>query len=154
MSQIAKSPPQFNYTFYGNSIGMVAECGERQGVFRSEVTGQDTSVEGTEIWVRSAEVYTGKSLTGEPSGFELGLEDSNGTIIWIDSKRVGGLPRPYERPSVMKTMLKTLRFPLASLVESSPKFKADSLRALLIRCNRADQRPLAFDVLQVVRRSE
>lgn len=151
-SQIAGPIPQFNGTFYGNTIGMVAECRERSGVFRSELTRQDISPEGAEIWLRAAEVYTGGSLPPGPTGFELGLEDRNGTVVWIDSDAVGGLPRPYERPSVMKTMLKTLRFPLACFQEGNPRFQANRLRAVLLRCNRGDRRPLAFDVLQIVRK--
>jgi hypothetical protein len=151
-SQITGPISQYNSSFYGNTIGMVAQSQERNGVFRSELNGHGAPDIGAEVWIRAAEVFTGGSLPSGATGFELGLEDEKGTIVWIDSDAVGGLPRPYERHSVMKTMLKTLRFPIACFRESNSEFDVDTLKAILLRCNRDDQRPLAFDMLQIVHR--
>jgi hypothetical protein len=150
-SQISGALSQYNSTFFGNTLGMVAECRERMGVFRSELIGGEIPTDGTEIWIRAAEVYGGGALPAGATGFELGLEDRSGTTVWVDSDEVGGLPRPYEHPWSVKTMLKTLRFPLGCFIDSNPRFQASNLRAILLRCNRGDQRSLAFDVLQIVR---
>lgn len=150
-SQNLLPQPSFNNTFFGNTIGMVVECEEVNGIFRSEL--RDLALRDPyEIWIRAAEVSDGQSVPSGSTGFELGLEDVEGTVVWIDSDKVGGLPRPYDRPGQIKTMLTTLRFPGACFAEQNEKFIVNRLRAILVRCNRPDRRPLAFDVLQIVTR--
>ena len=150
----------FNSSFFGNTIGMVAECQGRNGQFRSRL-GASTDLSGGEVWIRAAEVYQLPSLPSGATGFELGLEDGNGLVAWVDSNVVGGLPRPYHRgpddvvtPSIMrdatKTMLKTLRFPAYSFAAHSNGVRIGDVMAILLRCNRGDARPLAFDDLQLV----
>ena len=93
----------------------------------------------------------------------LGLEDENGTLAWVDSDRVGGLPRPLDRRAYdlgqwyatdkTKTMLKTLSFPV-SCFKSPPRshkpFDPRRVVAVRLRLNRMDKRALAFDDLQIV----
>jgi len=94
-------------------------------------------------------VTDGFSVAAGSTGFELGLEDSNGFQVWIDSDDVGGLPRPYARnPGMIKTMLSTLRFKVPCF--RAKEFRIDSIRAILIRCNRKDERAFAFDDLQII----
>jgi len=138
----------FNGSFYGLSIGMVAKPGRPGRVFRSELE-KVTDLSKSEIWIRAAEVTDGFSVPTSPTGFELGLEDSNGLQVWVDSDDIGGLPRPYSRnPGMIKTMLSTLRFKVPCF--KARKFKRDRIRAILIRCNRNDERAIAFDDLQIV----
>ena len=123
-------------------------AGGANRIFRSDATKQD--LRKREVWIRTAEVYGG-SIPAGTTGFQLGLEDSNGTRAWVDSDLVGGLPRPYDRPSEVKSMLKTLRFKSDCFHTAEPKLKLVSIRAILIRCNRRHERALAFDDLQVVK---
>jgi hypothetical protein len=48
-------------------------------------------------------------------------------------------------------MLKTLRFPGRCFAATNPEFDTNSVKAILIRCNRGDRRALAFDDLQILR---
>jgi hypothetical protein len=140
----------FNWTFFGNSLGMVAQDEDVNGCFRSPLQ-TPTDLVGSEIWIRAAEVFNSSILPDGATGFELGLEDYNGVTVWVDSDRVGGLPRPYPRSFAPKTMLKTLRFRASCFEAANPAFDIGSVAAILIRTNRGDQRPLAFDDLQIVR---
>jgi hypothetical protein len=144
MSQTA--PNQFNHSFYGDSIGMVAVARERNGTFRSRLTGP-TNLAGKEIWVRVADVFEGTFPTAA-TGFELGLELPDRSVIWVDSDDVGGLSLPFGYGARTKTMLSTLRFPVHCFVPS--KRRKPVFSAILFRFNRSKARALAFDDLQIV----
>jgi hypothetical protein len=107
-------------------------------------------VKEAEIWIRAAEVTDGSSVPAGATGFKLGLEDANGVQAFLDSDVVGGLPRPYSRnPGMIKTMLNTLRFRCGCF--GGGKFKLGAIRAILIKCDRKDERAFAFDDLQIVK---
>lgn len=136
----------FNGSFYGETVGMVVPPGRPGRTFRTQV---QRDLRRREIWIRAAEVYAG-SIPAGATGFQLGLEDDNGVVAWVDSDLVGGLPRPYDHPYSPKTMLKTLRFKTACF--SGPKrLDLRRIRAIRLRLNRKDERALAFDDLQIVR---
>jgi hypothetical protein len=140
-------PDRFNGSFLGNTVGMVAQGKERGGVFRSQLD-PPLDLRDAEVWIRAAEVSTGAVPAGA-TGFELGLDTEIGTF-WVDSDDVGGLPRPFDRLGFFpdKTVLTTLRFPLACFLQTS---QTDHLvvRAILLRLNRGDGRALAFDDLEI-----
>lgn len=139
----------FNGSFFGSSIGMVARPGGNGRLFVQDL-GNKRDLAKKEIWVRAAEVFAGQTVSGPTTGFQLGLRDSNGVETWLDSDDVGGLPRPFPRkPVTMKTMLKTLRFKSSCFAVNS-KLDLSSITTILIRCNRKDERALAFDDLQIV----
>jgi len=140
----------FNSSFYGETIGMVVKPGKPGRIFRSALA-QKTNLEKTQIWIRAAEVTDGNSVPAGGTGFKLGVEDSNGLRAWVDSDDVGGLARPYDRnPGMIKTMLETLRFKGACF-HGSRKFTVKSIQAILIQCDRKDERAFAFDDLQLVK---
>lgn len=158
----AQTAGAFNSSFYGNTTGMVAECQERGGEFRSQLRGAD-DLRDNEIWIRAADIYNGSSVPSTSTGFELGLEDnaSPPVVAWVDADAVGGLPRPFDRRAddladswpgedKTKTMPKTLRFPTQCFAAREPKLKLESIQAIRIRCRGEEKRPLAFDLLQVV----
>ncbi|MGH2531390.1 MAG: hypothetical protein ACRDJW_03685 [Thermomicrobiales bacterium] len=150
---LAQSGSTFNGTFYGNTTGMVAEHKEGMGAFRSPLA-KVTDLTQSEIWIRAAEVFDGGSVPTGATGFQLGLEDASGFTAWVDSDAVGGLPRPYDRTaddSFTKTMLNTLRFRAECFTAPRGRFDIPEIRAILLRCNRPDNRALAFDVLQIVK---
>lgn len=138
---------RFNDSFLGNTVGMVARSEEAGGSFRSPVDPPAELMDG-EVWVRAAEVSEG-SIPAGSTGFELGLETDAGTF-WVDSNDVGGLPRPFDRLGNWpdKTMLTTLRFPLACFIHQSQKERL-VVRAILLRLNRSDRRAIAFDDLEI-----
>jgi len=147
----------FNDTFFGKSLGMVIQCEEPGGTFRSELP-DPVDVTAREIWLRGAEVYTG-SLPADATGFDLGLEDVNGTTVWVSSDGIGGFLRPFDRRTddlaaygfdISKTMLKTMRFVASCFKAQNQELDLQAIRAILIRCNSEDRRPMAFDDLQVV----
>jgi hypothetical protein len=134
----------FNGTFYGNTVGMVVES-RTAGEFRSQLDGP-RDVRDREVWIRAGEVMEG---AGSSTGFELGLEDGNGTVVWVDSDYVGGVPRPYPRGDGLdKTIPSTLRFRSACFARE--KLELDGIVAIRLRLNREEPRPLAFDDLQIV----
>jgi hypothetical protein len=140
----------FNSSFYGDTVGMVVKPGKPGRIFRSELA-KTTNLTKSEIWIRAAEVTDGANVPAGATGFKLGLEDKNGGRAWVDSDEVGGLPRPYNRnPGMIKTMLKTLRFK-GGCFDTAPKFDLKSVRAVLIKCDRKDERAFAFDDLQIVK---
>lgn len=157
-SQAGPSP--FNSTFFGSTIGMVAETTATTGTFRSQLNGP-TDLTGKEIWLRAAEVYDGLSARSTTTGFLLGLEDAAGKISLIDSSKfAGGLPGVYDRRAddlvnrpfidFTKTMLKTFRFPVNCFAEAHVGFDKTKVVALHVRLNRNDSRALAFDQFQIV----
>jgi len=156
-------PGRFNDSFFGNTVGMVAQSKGTTGVFRSAFdTARD--LRGLELWLRAAEVYNGSSVPAGATGFSMGLEDDNGGVVWAASDNVGGLPRPLDRRAYdlaewyatdkTKTMLKTLRFPAHCFKPVRPRtrFNLRRVRAALLKLDRGDRRALAFDDLQVVKR--
>jgi hypothetical protein len=146
-----QSAGAFNGSFYGETVGMVADAGAPGRIFRSELR-RPRNLLRSEIWIRAAEVTDGSSVPAGATGFELGLEDRNGIQAWVDADAVGGLPRPYARnPGMIKSMLNTLRFKGACFRTTTRRFDIRSIQAILIRCNRRDKRALAFDDLQIVR---
>ena len=153
---------RFNDSFFGDTIGMVAKSEGKLGTFRSQLD-KRRDLRKTHIWIRAAEVYNGANVPAGTTGFQLGLEDDQGTVAWVESDGVGGLPRPLDRRAwdltqwyqadMTKTMLKTLRFPV-SCFKSSPRvrnpFDPKRVVAVRLRLNRMDKRALAFDDMQIV----
>ena len=139
----------FNGSFFGDTVGMVAVPKRRAGgTFRSALAGRKlASLLGREIWIRAADVFEG-SVAAATTGFELGLELSGGTVKWVDSDDVGGVPLPFDRGASTKTMPKTLRFKVACF--GLTRAQVRSVRAIVLRLNRAKPRALAFDDLQIV----
>ena len=152
---------RFNDSFFGATVGMVAQTKETGGTFRSAFD-QSRDVTPLEVWIRAAEVYDGASVPPGATGFQLGLEDDNGTVVWVDSDGAGGLPRPLDRRAFdlprwyatdkTKTMPTTLRFPVGCF-RPPPGTKFDPRRvvAVRLRLGRGDGRALAFDDLQLVK---
>lgn len=144
------APGAFNESFFGQTTGMVARPGGKNRLFRSEIGGKD--LEKNEIWIRAAEVVTKQGVVANgASGFQLGVEDANGVTAFIDVDMVGGLPRPYSRPFSTKSMMNTIRFKADCFKIGHRRLKLSNVRALLIACNRSDERALAFDDLQIVK---
>jgi hypothetical protein len=142
-----QAPGAFNGTFYGQSIGMVARPGPSTRELRSPVS---ANLQRREIWIRAAEVAD-ERMPEAGTGFELGVEDVHGLVAWVDSDLVGGLPRPYPNPFSLKSMLKTLRVKAEYFRARQPKLDLARIAAIHIRCNRPDERALAFDDLQLVK---
>ncbi|MFS0703788.1 alpha/beta hydrolase family protein [Cellulomonas sp. 179-A 9B4 NHS] len=140
-------PGAFNGSFFGLTVGMVLRSRERGGGdFRSEIGTADLT--SSEVWVRVAEVVDG-GVAKDGVTFDLGLEDARGTVAWIGSASVGGVPRPFERPGQSKTMLSTLRFrPLC--IGRRSRLDLGRVVAVHLRTTTDDDRPVAFDDLQLV----
>jgi hypothetical protein len=137
-----QSAGAYNTSFFGDTIGMVAE-GEQNGTFRSALD-KPVEISTREVWVRAAEVFEG-SIPPDATGFEVGVEDLVGNARWVDVDDSGGLPRPFDRSGwLTKTMLKTFRFPGRCF--AGPRGKLE-IQAVLLRLNRRGGRPIAFDVL-------
>lgn len=136
----------YNPSFFGLTVGMVLYSKEQGGDFRSEVG--ETDMRRRQVWVRTAEVVDG-GVPKSGVSFDLGLEDVKGTIGWIGSESVGGVPRPFERPGQSKTMLSTLRFdPLC--IGRRNRLDLRRIVAIHLRSTTGDDRALAFDDLQLV----
>jgi len=105
-------------------------------------------------------VWNGTSVPAAATSFSLGLEDDAHGRSGSTPDDVGSLVRPYDRKSddladpevatdLTKTMLATVRFPLGCFTRAPGSFDVHHVRALLIR-TRPDDRPIAFDQLQIV----
>ena len=136
----------FNDSFFGLTVGMVLQSEEEGGDFRSEVGDVDLSK--AQVWVRVAEVVQGSVPTSGVS-FDLGLEDVHGSIGWIGSASVGGVPRPFERPGQSKTMLSTLRFD-PRCIGRRTRLDRRHIAAIHLRFTAERDRALAFDDLHLV----
>ena len=151
------APGRFNDSFFGNTIGMVAQSKKANGTFRWQLA-QAISLAGREVWIRSADVYNGQQAPASNTGFQLGTETTTGAVVWVDSDNVRGIPVPFDRRAYdlaqwyatdkTKTMLKTLRFPGHCF--KPPRKKKALFRAILMRMNRPNPRALAFDDVQIV----
>lgn len=136
--------PQFNGSFHGDTMGMVAVPKKRNATFRSQV-GRKTPLP-REIWIRVADVFR-EAFPTAPTGFELGLELASGAVKWVDSDDVGGVPLPFDRGAATKSMPSTLRFPVRCFGLTR---RETNVRAIVLRFNRRQPRALAFDDLQLV----
>ncbi len=137
----------YNASFFGLTVGMVLHSKEKGGDFRSEVGEAD--LRKRQVWVRVAEVVEG-AIAATGVSFDLGLEDVNGTVDWIGSPSVGGVPRPFQRPGQSKTMLSTLRFN-PRCIRRRTRLDLRRIVAIHLRPTTGDDRALAFDDLQLVR---
>lgn len=140
-------PAAFNSSFFGLSVGMVLTAKERGGDFRTEIGKEN--LRRRQVWLRVAEVVEG-GVAKEGTRFDLGLEDGNGTIGWIASESVGGVPRPFERPGQSKSMLSTLRFRPRCAQPVEGRLDLSSIVAIHLRPDQKAPRTLAFDDLQLV----
>ncbi|MFF2623725.1 alpha/beta hydrolase [Oerskovia jenensis] len=142
-----QAPGAFNGSFFGLTVGMVLFAKERSGGdFRSETGGVD--LREREVWIRVAEVVDGAVARAGVS-FDLGLEDARGSVGWIGSASVGGVPRPFERPGQSKSMLSTLRFD-PRCIGRRARLDLSRIVAIHLRSTTGNDRPLAFDDLQLV----
>jgi hypothetical protein len=144
--------PYATNTFFGRTVGMVAEA-PRGGIFESQLDRDyDLSDPQFEIWIRAAEVSDGGANGARGCEFRLGLQDAGNNRAWSDSNHVGPVPRPFDQaPGVTKSMLTTLRFPVQCFHPEREKFDSGAVRAILIEYDGRERRPLAADVLQIVR---
>jgi hypothetical protein len=144
------APGAFNDSFVGLTTGMVAPAGGTGRLFRSEIGSMNLSKR--EIWIRAAEVVAQQGVVpAGTSGFQLGVEDTNGVTAFVDVNAIGGLPRPYLHPFPTKSMLNTLRFKTECFKVGNRRLSLTKVHAILIACNRADERATAFDDLQIVK---
>ncbi|WP_440947795.1 hypothetical protein ACSAZL_05970 [Methanosarcina sp. T3] len=140
----------FNSSFYGETAGMVVRAGPSGQMFRWSLE-EPQDLSGMEIWIRAAEVTDGTGVPAGATGFKLGLEDRRGFRVWVDSDEVGGLPRPYARnPNMIKTMLNTMRFN-GMCFAIDRELDITNIQAVLINCDRRDERAFAYDDLQIVK---
>ena len=147
--RFTQSSAAFNYSFYGDSNGMVATSEKANGVFTSPL---DDTYDLTDrfIHIRAAEVYNMDNIPNNTTGFELGVVDLEENEAWITSACAGGLPRPQKRSdNYTKTMLKTLRFPAQCFLDVNNQLKLEKIRTIRIRLYKDDRRHIAFDDLQI-----
>lgn len=150
----------FNTSFFGRSTGMVCKPAKKGGSFRWQLD-KKYNLSSSEVWIRCAEVYTGSPIPPNATGFQLGLEDVNGAVGWVDCDEVGGLPRPFDRRAFdltqwymtdkSKTMLRTLRFSPRCCKPVEGTINLKQIVAILIKLNRPGPVPLAFDDVQIIK---
>jgi hypothetical protein len=154
----SQSAGAFNRSFFGHTTGNVLQQRETVGDFREPLR-EVADLSRAEVRVRAAEVYQTPTIPPNATGFRVGLEDTQGTITWVDVDDVGGLSRPFNRHALdaakhladlVKTMLSTYRFPGECFVDPGGKFQIHQVRAIRIGLNRGDKRPIAFDDLEIV----
>ena len=161
----SQSVGAFNTSFFGNTTGNVLQPRENVGDFREPLK-DAADLSRAEVRVRAAEIYQAPTIPSNATGFRVGLEDSQGTIAWLDVNDVGGLSRPFDRHAldafkhsvnpgnradIVKTMLSTYRFPGHCFVDPNGKFQLGKIQAVHLGLNRGDQRPIAFDDLEIVK---
>jgi hypothetical protein len=152
---------EFVNTFIGRSNGMILELD--LGVFRTELH-NNTNISDKEIWIRVAEIYINDSYIGGDINFDLGLEDNNGRIVWINSGEVGSIPPPtnsygYPHPPYNiinnKSVFRTLRFPAFCFSSKDHFLNLNNIRFIMIRSKLDPKifsgRKLALDDLQIVK---
>jgi hypothetical protein len=106
------------------------------------------------VRVRAAEVYQAPNIPSNPTGFRVGVEDTKGTLAWIDVDDVGGLPRPFDRRAYdlkTKTMLSTFRFRTSCFAATEKQLNVSEVIAIHLGLNRGDARPIAFDDIEIVK---
>lgn len=154
----SQSGGAFNPSFFGHTTGNVLQQRENIGSFREPLKNA-VDLSKAEVRVRAAEVYQAPNIPSQPTGFRIGLEDTQGTIAWLDVDDVGGLSRPFDRHALdaakgeadlVKTMLSSYRFPGHCFVDPNRKFQLGKVRAIHLGLNRQDKRPIAFDDVQIV----
>jgi hypothetical protein len=146
----AQAGGAFNSSFFGNSSGNVCSGAGR---FREPLS-KSANLNNTEVRVRAAEVYQAPNIPPNATGFRIGLEDAGGTIGWVDVNDVGGLPRPFDRRAFdgeTKTMLSTFRFPVHCFQAANRKLRIGAIKAIHLGLDRRDERPIAFDDLEIVK---
>lgn len=150
--RFAQSGGVFNGSFFGNTTGNVSVVRQGTGAFR-EPLATPADLTRAEVRVRAAEVYQAPTIPAAATGFRVGVEDAAGTVAWVDSDDVGGLPRPFDRRAFdarTKTMLSTYRFPGRCFAAAERRLQLSGIRAVHLGLNRADGRPIAFDDVEIV----
>jgi hypothetical protein len=155
----AQSGGAFNASFFGNTTGNVCTTKEKTGHFREPLK-KPVDLTKEEVRVRAAEVYQEPTIPANPTGFRVGVEDTNGTIAWVDVNDVGGLSRPFGRrafdlanfsPDKTKTMLSTFRFPGECFHAGNRNLRINSIQAIHLGLDRGDGRPIAFDDVEITK---
>ena len=129
--------------------GVWRRCRKKtKGEFRSELDGP-RRLDGSEVWIRAAEVHDPPAVPPDNLDFDLGLEWAEGSVSWINSEAVGGVPAIYPRSDEGdKTMFTTLRFPAGCFPDRPREDEVVAIRLRLAA--RHDERKLAFDDLEIV----
>jgi dienelactone hydrolase len=155
----AQAPGAFNSSFFGDTTGNVLQQRENTGSFREPLKSA-ADLTSLDVRVRAAEVYQAPTIPPTPTGFRIGLEDTQGIVVWLDVDDVGGLSRPFNRHALdtaegngdlTKTMLSTYRFPGHCFVDPNGKFQVGKVQAIRLGLNRNDKRPIAFDDVEIVK---
>lgn len=146
-------------SYYGETAALLVASGNVHGTYRYALPTND--VHARHLCLRAAEHYARNSaFPPSASGFQVGLEDASGVTAWVDSDRLGGLPRPYFRKThdlskfrgldITKTMPETFRFPSSMFVEVEPSLDLSNIVAVILRFDRDDERVFLFDDIFIV----
>ncbi|HEX5716128.1 MAG TPA: hypothetical protein VF179_08215 [Thermoanaerobaculia bacterium] len=141
---------QFNGTFFHDTDGLVEQWqGEASFASALPPAHADNSRFGF-LSLRLAQVNDRVNDPARIMNVRLGLEDGGGTTAEVESAAVGVLPFPYPHPLGGKTMMRTLRIPLACFDDPGAGLvQPGNLRSVRFRSTPTAQGALALDDIEL-----
>ncbi len=91
------------------------------------------------------------SSSGSELVIEVGLEDAGGVVAWVSSQQAGYIPvaqRRYDDVLLSKSMLKTLRLPLAGFSAANPSIDLSRVRRVHFKFSGRPQGQVAIDDIE------
>jgi hypothetical protein len=137
----------YNGTFYHDTDGLATRWRREAPSFESEIP--DAHSDNSAYKVLSVRVAQASDQMNDPAramNVRIGLEDKDGRRIDVESATVGSIPYPYAHPFGAKTMMKTLRIPLACFdAPGMDPVQPGRIKAIHFSFDRTDQGTLALD---------
>ncbi len=141
----------YNGTFFHDTDGLVAVWREQSARFTSEIPAAHADNSAFDYFaIRVTQVMDKLNEPPDVMSFGIGLEDLNGVHIDVASTEVGVIPFPYEHPWGRKSMMRTLRVPLACFDDKDAQpVSRDKLRMLHFPFNSASPGVVGLDQLEL-----
>jgi hypothetical protein len=140
----------FNGTFFHDTSGLVASWSAEMPSFREEIPPAQADVSSFEyLSFRVAQVNDSTNSANNTMNFRVGLEDGNGSRIDIDVVSAGVIPFPYAHPLGAKSMMRTIRIPLACFALNGKKpLQMKKITAIDFTFDKLPKGTLAFDQIE------
>lgn len=147
------SADRFDDAFFHETDGLVAQWPETGPSFTSDIPVAQQNVSRFEyLSLRVTQPAVRANSAAEVMDFSVGLLDASGNRVDVEVTVAGVIPFPYTHPGGNKSMLRTLRVPLACFAPAGvPAVRMDSLRQLIVTFDQLQDGVVGLDQLEFSR---
>lgn len=154
LSQPAPPKPEpYNTTFFHNTKGLILGWKSKGTRFTLNVPEDYRNGCGYDhLTFRVAQVFQNNTASalneeGEAQNFSVGLEDERGNSVFLELGRYAEVPYPYRRHNRTKTVLQTVRLPLACFVGVD----TSAITKIHFKFDKKDKGLIALDDIQLTK---